>query len=102
MVATNGDPFKEIKRQFLHQTTHFCCGAAFLLHDNGMLVPLKPQTFRDLLSSRVNWQTTKPVTAVTMLMQMLAQVNAFHHYRTLSKHFVVHQKQVEYDDGLLR
>lgn len=26
---------------FLHQMQYFCCGLAFLLHDNAMLLPLK-------------------------------------------------------------
>ncbi len=71
------------RRNFSHETTHFCRGSAFLLHDNGVLKPLKPQTFetgfqsavfwnRNLLFDRVNWQTAKPVTAMTKLMLMLA------------------------------
>ncbi len=30
---------------FSHQTKHFCRGSAFLLYDNGLLAPLKLQTF---------------------------------------------------------
>ncbi len=36
-------PFRWPK--FSHQTKHFCCGSVFLLHDNGVLAPLKLQTF---------------------------------------------------------
>ncbi len=32
-------------RKFVHQMKHFCCGLAFLLHDSGVLAPLKPQMF---------------------------------------------------------
>ncbi len=32
-------------RKFLHQTKHYCCGWAWLLHDNNVLVLLKLQTF---------------------------------------------------------
>ncbi len=64
------------------KTKHFCCGSAFLLHDNGVLVPLKLQTFETgfqsgifwnhkLLPNCVNWQTAKPAKAVTTLMLML-------------------------------
>ncbi len=46
---------------------------------------------------------TRHMTAVTKLMLVLAQVNAFRssHYQTLIKHSTVHRKQVEYDDSLL-
>ncbi len=101
--------------KFSHYVKHFCCRSAFLLHDNGMLLPLKPQTFetgfqsgifwkRNLISGCTNWQITKLMTAVTTLMLTLAQVHAFHSSRcqTLIKHSTVHRKQVEYDDSLLR
>lgn len=32
------------KWKFSHQTQHFCCTSAFILHDNGVLEPLKLQT----------------------------------------------------------
>ncbi len=103
-----------------------CCGLAFLLHDNSALVPLKPKTFENgfqsaifynlcLLSGLLNWQTTKPIKALTplmliimlgvaTLMLMLAQVNAFcsSHDQSLIEQSTVHPKQVEYDDSLLR
>ncbi len=55
------------QHKFLHQMKHFCCYSAFHLHDNSMLVPLKPQMFKtgfksgifwnhNLLCSCVNWQ----------------------------------------------
>ncbi len=53
----------------------------------------------NLLSSYVNWQTAKPLTAVTML--MLVQFHSSHD-QTLIKHSTVHPKQVEYEDSLLR
>ncbi len=103
------------QRKYPHQMKHFCCGSAFLLHDNGVLAPLKLQTFKtrfqsgtllncNLLSSCVNWHPTKPVKAVTTLLLMLVQVNAFRrsHYQTLIKHSTVHPKRVEYDDSLWR
>ncbi len=54
----------------------------------------------NLLSSCVNWHAAKPVRAVTTLMLMLAQVNAFRnsHKQTLIKLSTVHPKQVKYDD----
>ncbi len=93
---------------FHTEMKHFCCSSAFLSHDNGVLVPLKLQTFENaaFFFGCVNWQTAKPVKAVTtlMLMLMLVQVNAFHnsHDQTQIKHSAVHQKQVEYGDSLLR
>ncbi len=60
---------------------------------------------RNLLSS-YNWQTAKPMTAVTMvlLMLMLAQVSAVYstHWQTPIKHSTVHRNQVDYDTSLLR
>ncbi len=98
-------------RKFLHQMSNFCCGSAFLLHDNGVLAPLKLQTFetgfqgatfrnRNLHSGCVNWQNGDSAKAVTELMLMLAQVNAIH-YQTLIKHSTVLSKQVEYEDSPL-
>ncbi len=36
-------PFRRCK--FSQETLNFCCGSAFFLHDNGVLAPLKLQTF---------------------------------------------------------
>ncbi len=55
------------RRKFSHQMKHFCCGSAFLSHDNCVLALRKQQTFetrfqseifwnRNLLSGCVNWQ----------------------------------------------
>ncbi len=105
--------------KFSRQMKHFCCGSTFILHDNGVLVPLKLQMFetglysgifwnRNLLSSCVNWQTVKRVKAVTtlmlMLMLMLAQVNALRssNYQTPIKPSTVHPEQVQHDDSLWR
>ncbi len=102
--------------KFSHQMKPFCCSSVFLLHDNGVLAPLKPQTFetgfqsailwnRNLQSGCVNCQTAKPVRVTKlMLMLILAHFNGFRnsHYESLIKHSTVHQKQVEYDDRLLR
>ncbi len=69
-------------RKFSHQTKHFCCSSVFLLHDNGVLAPLKPQMF----------ETANPTAALPKLMLMLAQVNGFRsgQYQTLIKHSTVH------------
>ncbi len=80
----------------------FCYGSTFLLRDNSVLAPLKLLTFETgLLSYCVNWQSAKPVTALTTLMLLLPQVNAFHsnHHQTLFKHSTVNQKQDKYDDS---
>ncbi len=54
--------------KFSHQMKHFCNGLAFLLHDDGMLAPLKTLETgfqgviflnHNLVSGCVNWQTDK-------------------------------------------
>ncbi len=103
------------QRKFLDQTVNICCGSALLLHDNGVLASLKPQTFETRFQSViflnsspfsccVNWQNGEPVKAVTKLMLMLMLVSAFcnSHDQTLIKHSTVHQKQAEYDNRPLR
>ncbi len=100
--------------KFSHQTKHFCCGSAFLLHDNGVPAPLKLLMLetgfqnanvlkQNLLSGCVNRHNAKPMMGVTTLTAMLAQVNAFRssYYQTLIK-LAMNPKQVEYDNSLLR
>ncbi len=98
----------------LRGSLHFSWCSAFLVHVNGVLTPLKQQTFEsvfqsiiflncDLLSSCVSSQNGDILKSVTMLMLMLAQVNAFcnSHYQILIKLSTVCPKQVKYDDCLL-
>ncbi len=47
------------KHKFSHQTKHFCCSSAFLLHQSSVLVPLKPQTFETGFQSRVSWHCNR-------------------------------------------
>ncbi len=71
------------QRQFTQSKFSHCRCLAYFLHDNGVLVPLKPQPQPSFwlckLASRV------PVNMVMTLMLMLVQVNAFcsSHYQTL-------------------
>ncbi len=80
---------------FASKETFFFYSSAFLLHDSGVLVSLKLQTFSEcnLLKPQPAFWLCKlvsgvPVNAVTTLMLMLAKVNAFHssYYQTLIKH----------------
>ncbi len=103
-----------VYRKFWHQIKHFCCGSAFLLHNNGIpetanvwnqdpewnLLKLQPFLWLHKLASGVSVN----VMTTLMLVLTLAQVNAFcsSHYQTLIKHSAVHRKQVEHDDCLLR
>ncbi len=73
-------------RKFSHQIKHFCFGSSFLLHDNGVLAPLKLQTFESGFQRSYEPATFfhlrelargVPVSAVMTLMLMLAQVSAF-------------------------
>ncbi len=101
------------RRKFSHQTKLFFLQFAlpFTLQQyagapetTNIWNPIPEWDLLNVLSSCVNWQTTKPVTAVTMLMLMLVQVYAFCSscHRTLSKHFSVHPKQVKYHTSLWR
>ncbi len=101
----------------MYQMVNHCCGSDFLLHDNGVLAPLKLQTFETGFQSGT-FETAPCFQAVKtgklsacergdvmlMLMLMLAEVNAFRskHHQTLMKLSTLHRKQVEYDDSLLR
>lgn len=41
------------RQKFLHQTKQFCCGSAFLLHDSGVLTPLKLHNFKNRFQSEI-------------------------------------------------